>query len=525
MDWSTSSLLKNSPLAKRLPGQRTPPDPTIETPNAADITYGWHQAESSRSGSCSSSASGNEVGARRDQDTDASGEAPALQGLEAALQNPQLRRRRRRSTSSSSSSSNDSMVSFDTLEENNSNGQAQTFEECSEDHTTPSSQSTQAQQGQGQETRGAGTGDGSSSSDSSTDELFICRICFDGPNDESLGKLIAPCRCRGTMKFVHSACLTRWRALSTRQSSVVACDQCGAAYRFRKSRFVGMANNQYLLFLVTVCIFTLLVWTVGFAAETTVKRWGDSSASAISSSSPTSTSSRRNHRTSLIDSIFGSDDSADEDVESRESAYYYDAFTGSYTLQTGSYYYFEPLGYWSLFKAAVRQVGSGHALSAAKDLIRGEPETEIAAPADEQDAGIWQTLKQDWLYGPSGLWPAQKSEGEDSPSSLQHEDAPEVESDVHTTTTDTKRRTDNKVKEEVIQDVPEAGINIPKGSRGERYDARQARPLPSGEAGKQGERKRGSRKGALEEAKEEAEPGILDRLAMQCELGKWRDVG
>lgn len=42
-------------------------------------------------------------------------------------------------------------------------------------------------------------------SENSQEHLAICRICLDGPggsgeNGESLGRLLSPCRCKGTMK-------------------------------------------------------------------------------------------------------------------------------------------------------------------------------------------------------------------------------------------------------------------------------------------------------------------------------------
>lgn len=38
-----------------------------------------------------------------------------------------------------------------------------------------------------------------------------CRICFCGPEE---GRLISPCMCKGTMKYVHLDCLQHWRAAS-----------------------------------------------------------------------------------------------------------------------------------------------------------------------------------------------------------------------------------------------------------------------------------------------------------------------
>nr|CAG8547989.1 11007_t:CDS:2 [Entrophospora candida] len=40
----------------------------------------------------------------------------------------------------------------------------------------------------------------------------MCRICFSGPEDEdNLGRSISPCRCKGSMRYVHVECLNRWR--------------------------------------------------------------------------------------------------------------------------------------------------------------------------------------------------------------------------------------------------------------------------------------------------------------------------
>ncbi|PWN91584.1 hypothetical protein FA10DRAFT_265432 [Acaromyces ingoldii] len=491
MDWSTSSLINSSPLSRRLPGQRTPPDPTIEQPNAADITYGWHQAESSSSSGSSGSSSRSSRSSNDGYEHAVGGDVGegAATGVEA---HPDTALRRRRRASTSSSSGDDSMVSFDTTEEEHIAEAQGSRGEQDGPRPPPPPPSPPPPRPHAPEQQGGGD----------AEELFICRICFDGPNDESLGKLIAPCRCRGTMKFVHSACLTRWRALSTRQSSVVACDQCGAAYRFRKSRFVGMATNQYLLFLVTLLLFTLLVWTVGFAAEGAVRRWEGGGPSTVATTSKSS---------SILDSLFGSDDDeAEAHDERRDSVYYYDSFMGAYTLQTGSYYYFDSVGYWSLFKAAVRHVGSGRALNAAKELVRGDAERDDGGrrreegEEEEEELGIWQSLKHDWLYGPSGLWPTAKSAGDGG-----------VGGD---------ERVEGSMEEEKsvgVEDVPaktEEASAPRRTHAGERYDARQARPLAAGEAGKRSEKKV-RKPGKSAEPAQEPVPGILDRIAMQFSLG------
>ena len=40
------------------------------------------------------------------------------------------------------------------------------------------------------------------------DEGDQCRICFSGAED---GRLIAPCNCAGTQRYVHEECLRKWQ--------------------------------------------------------------------------------------------------------------------------------------------------------------------------------------------------------------------------------------------------------------------------------------------------------------------------
>lgn len=99
-----------------------------------------------------------------------------------------------------------------------------------------------------------------------THEQPQCRICFDGP-DPTLGRLIRPCLCSGTVsvglvfylgvlhradrdrnfffykQHVHLACLQRWRNSSVNASAFFVCPQCHYRYRFARTRVVGLATN------------------------------------------------------------------------------------------------------------------------------------------------------------------------------------------------------------------------------------------------------------------------------------------
>lgn len=212
-----------SALAQRLPGQRTPPDPSIEQPNAADLTYGWHAASPEEGEGTHSSSSSN--------------------GDSDGTENAAGRRRRRHghATSDDEDSSDE-----DAFHDAHAQGPqwAPVWPGAPRQGDIARRRQLQGALGHGADSflaKGGrwlrklidgGVGDelpnldddpqwaGAPAEDAGPDHLphnsdsFICRICFDGPGSmddggEHLGRLIAPCRCRGTMKVSSwAACLS-----------------------------------------------------------------------------------------------------------------------------------------------------------------------------------------------------------------------------------------------------------------------------------------------------------------------------
>lgn len=58
---------------------------------------------------------------------------------------------------------------------------------------------------------------------------FTCRICLDSSNNRH--DFIAPCRCRGTSKWVHPTCLNRWRVM--REEAFLSCTECHYEYKLK----------------------------------------------------------------------------------------------------------------------------------------------------------------------------------------------------------------------------------------------------------------------------------------------------
>eukprot|EP00435_Cladocopium_sp_Y103_P072969 s699_g41.t4 len=67
---------------------------------------------------------------------------------------------------------------------------------------------------------------GSSSSAEDDEDELCCRICRQG---EEAGKLYCPCRCAGSIKWIHGACLQAWLKSYERKP---ACELCGYPFDF-----------------------------------------------------------------------------------------------------------------------------------------------------------------------------------------------------------------------------------------------------------------------------------------------------
>ena len=73
-------------------------------------------------------------------------------------------------------------------------------------------------------------------------------MCFATDEDDRTAEWVRPCRCRGSTKWVHQACLQRWVDEKQRGNSTarVACPQCNAEYLivFPKLGKQIMKNNK-----------------------------------------------------------------------------------------------------------------------------------------------------------------------------------------------------------------------------------------------------------------------------------------
>ncbi len=102
-----------------------------------------------------------------------------------------------------------------------------------------------------------------------------CRICF---QPDALSGFVAPCRCAGSMKWVHQGCLREWRVVSKRSDSFWRCEQCCTAYSFRRGPLLAILKNgalrAALVALAVACAFGAMYALVSYvldAHETVVR--------------------------------------------------------------------------------------------------------------------------------------------------------------------------------------------------------------------------------------------------------------
>lgn len=92
----------------------------------------------------------------------------------------------------------------------------------------------------------AATATGGPSSSSEEDDEVCCRICFDGETSRT-NRMVSPCRCAGSMLYVHTRCLSEWRLRAVGTQSFHRCDQCRAPYALVATPLAPLLRSPSLL--------------------------------------------------------------------------------------------------------------------------------------------------------------------------------------------------------------------------------------------------------------------------------------
>lgn len=99
----------------------------------------------------------------------------------------------------------------------------------------------------------------------------------DEDEDSGKGRLISPCLCKGSTRYIHLGCLEQWRTTSSLRENFYRCEICHYEYSFRRPWAASILGNKWFLRFTTVLIVILLAYAfawIGRAIDSNgVWRW------------------------------------------------------------------------------------------------------------------------------------------------------------------------------------------------------------------------------------------------------------
>ncbi|KAK4987674.1 hypothetical protein LTR50_004421 [Elasticomyces elasticus] len=105
-------------------------------------------------------------------------------------------------------------------------------------------------------------------------------VTYESPDS---GRLLCPCKCKGSQKYVHEGCLTAWRLADPLQKrNYWQCPTCRYSYRLERltwGRWIGSTTSQILL---TILIFLTAIFLLGFVADPIINLYLDPSGTITS---------------------------------------------------------------------------------------------------------------------------------------------------------------------------------------------------------------------------------------------------
>ncbi|KAJ4307184.1 hypothetical protein N0V88_000563 [Collariella sp. IMI 366227] len=94
--------------------------------------------------------------------------------------------------------------------------------------------------------------------------------------DSELGRLISPCKCKGSQKYVHEGCLQAWRnAAPLSDRNYWRCPTCQFEYRLQRLRWGRWISSKLLRGALTVLIMVVTIFFLGFFADPIINLWSD----------------------------------------------------------------------------------------------------------------------------------------------------------------------------------------------------------------------------------------------------------
>jgi hypothetical protein len=95
--------------------------------------------------------------------------------------------------------------------------------------------------------------------------------------DADSGRLIRPCKCSGTGRYVHEGCLQEWRHADKKygRRNYWECPTCKFKYRLERMRWSRWLSSKFLQIFFTVAIMFLTIFAFGFVADPIINLYLD----------------------------------------------------------------------------------------------------------------------------------------------------------------------------------------------------------------------------------------------------------
>ena len=102
------------------------------------------------------------------------------------------------------------------------------------------------------------------------------RVSYES-SDPELGRLLRPCKCKGSARYVHEQCLTLWRHAdpSYGKRNYWQCPTCGFQYRLDRMIVGQWISSPYLQMALTISILLFIVFCLGFVADPIINLYLD----------------------------------------------------------------------------------------------------------------------------------------------------------------------------------------------------------------------------------------------------------
>ncbi|KAK3321013.1 hypothetical protein B0T19DRAFT_403608 [Cercophora scortea] len=102
--------------------------------------------------------------------------------------------------------------------------------------------------------------------------------------DPESGRLLSPCKCKGSQKYVHEGCLQAWRlSAPMSERNFWKCPTCHFEYRMQRLRWGRWITSKLTRVVLTGLILLVTVFILGFIADPIINLWVDPVASIVDS--------------------------------------------------------------------------------------------------------------------------------------------------------------------------------------------------------------------------------------------------